>query len=486
MKISLGLWLVLSCLSSAAQAQAQFANVNDTFSPSTFEARRQKLSQAIPNSLVILFGAKSLIDTWDEQRYYPHFRVEAFRQDETLFYLTGFGAPNAVAVYDTDSKILQFYAAAATPQIEMELRRLSLPALKSLDEFDADVDRLMVGRPIYLLTRDSAGGAASGGFLTAGTAVNAYSKYLPGGTPGTYREDVIKETFLKRFPKAEIRSIIPVTLEMRKTLDAEEIAAIRKAVEIDVQALSSGLRVVRPGVDDIQVGAVMECTMRLNGSQIRAYAPDVQSGSTNNMQWYTELLDQYDSENRTLKAGDLDLVDQGAEFSYYQSDLARLVPVDGKFTPEQRVLYDAMLKVYEAGMAAIGPGVSFNHAAEVASAEMVSLIPSLPEWARPSALKFSQNMKLGPPGHFLSTTLDLHRDSHLPLKPGQVMAYELHWWVPERNWRFTIEDDILVTPEGHDVLSNGLPRTADGLMKLLASHTKIGCSAPDKPIASSH
>lgn len=466
----------------AAEQTGKLPGVRESFTAQNFGARRAALARTIPHSVVVLFGTKSVLDTWEEQRYNPHWHIQNFRQNENLFYLSGFDAPSVAAIFDTDSKVLQFYAPEITPAIVEETKRLQLPAARTLVQFETDLEKAASSRPIYIEARESYSKGPSGAFVVEGTAVGTYPRFLPGGTPGTFREDVIKAGLVARYPHAEFRSLLPVIREQRKFLDSEELAAIRKAVSMSVAALTAGIAAVQPGVQDIQIGAVMECTMRLNGSQIRAYAPDIQTGP-NIAGWYTEQFDQYDLANRVMQAGEMTLVDQGAEYNYYQSDLARSIPVSGKFTAEQRVLYQAYQKAWRAGLNEFKPGNAFQKVGEAAAQAMQDQLEELPEWARPTAMQFVQATRSGAPGHFLSTTLDLHHDMQAPLKPGQVMAYEIHWFIPEKNWRFTIEDDILITPTGHEVLSQALPRDIEALEKLMAHPNPIGCSAPANPIA---
>ena len=102
----------------------------------------------------------------------------------------------------------------------------------------------------------------------------------------------------------------------------------------------------------------------------------------------TKFNASYDTANRTMKAGELVLVDHSAEVNYYVCDLARTVPVSGQFDPDQRLAYETYLAAYDAGLAAIRPGVPYLRAGEVAAETMRSRIAQLPEWLRKAAESF--------------------------------------------------------------------------------------------------
>jgi Xaa-Pro aminopeptidase len=169
-----------------------------------------------------------------------------------------------------------------------------------------------------------------------------------------------------------------------------------------------------------------------------------------------------------MKTGELVLVDHSAEVNYYVCDLARTVPVSGQFDPDQRLAYETYLAAYEAGLAAIRPGVPYLRAGEVAAETMRSKIPQLPEWLRKAAESFAQRTGGRRPGHFLGMNLHVHEDYESPLQPGEVVAYEPTLQIPERGIRITVEETVLVTATGNEVLSAEIPRSLAGLEQLMA------------------
>jgi Xaa-Pro aminopeptidase len=222
-------------------------------------------------------------------------------------------------------------------------------------------------------------------------------------------------------------------------------------------------------VDEREVAAEIEYSFKKSGAQLIAYGADLQSGP-NGFRSFIDVDASYDLRNRTMEAGEVALVDHSAEANYYVSDLARTVPVSGRFTADQRLAYDTYLAAYEAGLAAIKPGTPYMEAGRAAGRALEAKLPSLPDWLRGPAADFAKSVAAGTPGHFLGMNLHIHDDYTSPLVPGQVVAYESAFKIPARGWRFTAEDVVLVTRDGHEVLSSDLPRSADGIEALMPTN----------------
>ena len=440
----------------------KFSTPNDVFSPATFRARRQRLADLVPDSVVVLIGAKSVIDAWEEHRYDPTYRVQGLRQQEHLFYLTGLGIPNAVVVLDTKAMTAGVYVPHVTEQIQAELHRLGLGTARPLDRLDADVDAAIKGRSAHLLVRPV--GLPS--VRTSFEQQNPFPAWLPGSGEGTFPEDHLLHLFRKRFPRADVRSIAPAIEALWKVPDEEEVAALKRAVEISVEGVRKGIMAVAPGIDEREIAAEAEYAFKKAGAQHPAYAADIQSGP-NAMRSFIDVFGSYDLSNRTMQAGEIVMVDHSAEVNYYVSDIARTVPVNGRFSGDQRLAYETYLLAYDAGLKAIQPGVPFMRAAEAAAEAVRPRLNELPDWLRKPVAVWADSIVERRPGHFLGLNLHIHEDYESPLRPGQVMSYELHLFIPEKAWRFTVEEAVLVTATGHEVLSRSLPRSVNGLEQLM-------------------
>ena len=450
-------------------SSGKFPTYADVFSPSTFAARRTRLAESIPEGLVVLFGEKGVIDAWDEHRHNSYFRVQGFRQEENLFYLTGLSMPGvAVVLTGLTGKTSEtrVYVPRVSDKVGAELARLGLGEPIPMEQLEKDLDKTIGADPVYMLARshDSVSTQASFGVQAP------FPSFLPGGEHGTYREDTIVEGFKKRFPKADVRSILPIMEEMRRVKDDEEIAALRRAAQISARGLMMGIATVAPGVDEREVAAEIEYAFKRAGAQFTAYSADIQSGP-NSMRGFVDLFGSYDLENRTMEAGELVMVDHSAEVNYYVSDLARTVPVSGRFNPEQRLAYETYLAAFEAGLEALGPGVPFMRAGEMAAQTMqerLDDLPDWPDWLRGPAERFAERVGKRRSGHYLGMNMHIHEDYTSPLRPGQVMSYELHLYIPDKGWRITLEEVVLITDDGHEVFTKELPRSVEGIEKLMS------------------
>jgi len=446
----------------------KFPTPADAFSPASFAARRARLKPLVADGLVVLFGEKNLIDAWEEHLNDASYRLGPFRQEENFFYLTGLSFPDLAVVIDASAGEAIVYAptAARAPghddggaELRARIGTLGLTGPLPMSQLETDLASRIAGRPVHLLTRSEALNAAF-------SPQHYFAPFLPGAAPGTYREDISRSLFEKRFPGVTVRSIVPAMVALRKVLDREEVVGMRRVVSVSAEGLKRGIAHVAPGVDEREVAAEIEYSFKRSGAQLIAYGADLQSGP-NSMRSFIDINASYDLDNRTMRAGELALIDHSAELNYYVSDLARMVPVSGRFTPEQRLAYEAYLVAYEGGLAAIKPGLPYAEASRAAGRALAAKLDTLPAWLKAPASDFSKALATGSPGHFLGMNLHIHDDYDTPLVPGQVMAYESAFKIPERGWRFTAEDVVLVTPEGHEVLSAALARSADGIEAMM-------------------
>jgi len=441
----------------------KFPTPEQAFSPATFAARRTRLAPLVGSGLVVLFGEKNLIDAWEEHANDPFFRMGPFRQEENLFYLTGLEFPDLAVIIDSTAGKTTVYSPTGTPpghadggaELRAAIARLGLSGPEPMSRLEADLAERVKGRTVFLLTRSDA-------LETAFSPQHAFAPFLPGGARNTYREDVTRAQFEKKYPGVTVKSVVSATVALRKGLDAEEIAAMRRTVTISLEGLRRGIAHVAPGVDEREVTAEIEYEFKRRGAQLIAYGADLQSGP-NGLRSFIDVDSSYDLRNRTMQAGETALIDHSAECNYYVSDLARTVPVSGTWTADQRLAYDTYLASWQVGLDAIRPGQPYLEASRAAGRALEAKLASLPEWLRGPAAEFAKSLAAGSPGHFLAMNLHIHDDYTTPLVPGQVVAYESAFKIPARGWRFTAEDVVLVTPQGHEVLSEALPRTAEGI-----------------------
>ena len=248
---------------------------------------------------------------------------------------------------------------------------------------------------------------------------------------------------------ADVRALSPepVLHALRQVKDDQELALLQRACDITAAALTEAIRSVEPGQFEYEVGAVIEYLFRRYGAQRPGFASIVGSGPNSCVLHYSQSA-------RRFGAGELIVMDVGAELHGYTADVTRTVPTSGKFSPRQREIYELVLKAQAAGIKACQPG------ARVSDVDR-------------AARKVIADAGYG--AYFLHGTshwlgLDVHDVGayNRALVPGMVLTVEPGIYLADEDLGIRIEDDILVTKGGPRVLSAGVPRDPDALEKLLA------------------
>jgi len=257
----------------------------------------------------------------------------------------------------------------------------------------------------------------------------------------------------EQYPLLAFRDPGPALETMRRLKSPAEVVLLRRAIEITCQAQRDALRQARSGMAEYQVQAVVEYRFTAEGAR-RPGFPSIAGSGPN------ACVLHYDANDGVLKEGDLLLLDVGAEFRRYSADVTRTFPVSGRFTEEQRKIYDVVLKAQKAAIAVIRPGVPFEEIDR-------------------TARKVITEAGYGPylvhgTSHFIG--LDVHEGGEAsgPLEAGMVLAVEPGIYIMEKEIGVRIEDDVLVTPEGALILSDCAPREADAVEMQRTEGLKTG------------
>ncbi|MDP6141369.1 MAG: Xaa-Pro aminopeptidase [Arenicellales bacterium] len=266
--------------------------------------------------------------------------------------------------------------------------------------------------------------------------------------------------------------------ELRLIKKADEIRAIRKAVAVSVAAHQQAMACCQPGMREYELEAELEYTFRRSGAHYPAY-PSIVAGGAN------ACILHYIENNARLGKGDLVLIDAGAEIDCYCADITRTFPVSGKYSARQKALYDIVLAAQAAAIAMIEPGAHFNEPHEAAIRVITEGLKSL-KLLKGSVDGLIEKQAYQPffmhrTSHWLG--MDVHdvgdyrlADSWRVLEPGMVLTVEPGLYlvpgrrVPEK-WHgigIRIEDDVLVTRAGHEVLTAGAPKDSAAIEALMA------------------
>jgi Xaa-Pro aminopeptidase len=472
------------------------------FDAAPFIERRQRLAESIGNGLAIIPGAQEVVRNRDI--YYE------FRQNSDFFFLTGFDEPDAVALINPTGVKERFVLFVRPRDREMEIwhgRRAGpegamatygADAAYLIDQFDQKLREYAIDRTaLYYQIGNAAYDAKITQLLTELRAVKTRGHTVP-----LRVEDpsaIIHELRLRRSPAELIRH--------------------RRACEIAREAHTEAMRYAQPGIYEYEVQAAVEFMFRRCGSPRNSYPSIVASGPNACILHYTE-------NNRRLEDGDLLLIDAGCEYGYYSADITRTFPVNGRFTAAQRAVYEIVLKAQLAAIDAAKPGNCYeaiHDAARRVLTEGLVALHLLPLGVEESlAMHHYREFSMHGTGHWLGMDVHdvgdyrVHCQSRV-LEPGMVLTVEpglyfdpgreaatyylreyseieirerrdrlgmaaarkLEREEKEKTQKIThpiaqefrgigirIEDDVLITEHGNEVLTMGTPKTIEEIEQI--------------------
>jgi Xaa-Pro aminopeptidase len=281
---------------------------------------------------------------------------------------------------------------------------------------------------------------------------------MPQGPAGPLtRESLFVETIKRLLPQAQLVDLSPIVAEMRKIKSPAEMELLQRAIDITVEAHYDVARAVKPGAYEYEAQAALEYAFMRNGAERPGFPSIVGSGINSTILHYNE-------NRRRMEAGDLVVVDIGAEYSYYTADITRTYPVGGKFTPRQREVYELVLEAQRACEKAFKPEqMTIAQLEQVARAVM-----------KKSPLRDSQGNTLDRYfihglGHWLG--MDVHDVGTYfkPVPAGAVFTIEPGIYIPEEKLGVRIEDDYLATETGLVKLSGKLASEPNDVERAMAA-----------------
>ena len=396
-----------------------------------------------------------------------------FRPTSDFWYLTGFAEPESVLVLLPDGA--HEGEEGAAPLRSVLFLRERDPKLETWNGRRVGIERApeLLGvdeaRPIGDLWKDLP------------QLLKGYERvlYRTGEDEGRDREMMAAVAKLRRMarggvlPPVELVDPGPILHEQRLFKTEAELALMRRGAEITSEAHRAAMAASAAGVNECEIDALIEYTFRRRGSTGSAYTPIVAGGNNACILHYVE-------NDAPLRDGDLLLIDAGAEVEYYATDVTRTFPVNGSFTPAQREIYELVLEAELAAIDAAKPGVPHQQIHDTATGVVVRglLRLGLLEGSEESVLEDESHKRFFMHGtsHWLG--LDVHdcgayatsEDASRPLAPGMVFTVEPGIYIDaedetvDERWRgigVRIEDDVLVTREGCEVLTAAIPKGVD-------------------------
>jgi Xaa-Pro aminopeptidase len=451
-------------------AQVGFPLFTTDFPPEEFAKRRAAVFDAIgKDAVAILQGAPTPVG------------YARFRQSNDFYYLSGVEAPNAYLLLDPVARRTTLYLPHRNERRELgegkvlsaedaeEVKKLSgIDAVFGTDLLAEHLARLVQRRPALT--------AYTTLFPAEGTAESrdlALRRVAELGSDGWDSEPSRAGAFAGRlrnlFPSLTVADLSPTLDGLRLIKSAREIAMIGRATKLSGLALLEAMRSTRPGQYERELDGVAKFVFYRNGAQGDAYYSLIASGQN---AWWPH----YNAGKRKMVDGDFLLMDYAPDVGYYMSDVTRMWPVNGTFSPWQRELYGFYVACYEAILKAIRPGIDAATVMKDAAREMDRAL---------AAAKFSKDIYRSAAEKFVKDYLDSANGSEAslghwvgmathddgphtgPLKPGMVFTIEPALRVPEEKVYVRLEDLIVITEKGRDVLSDFVPRDMVAIEKVM-------------------
>lgn len=263
----------------------------------------------------------------------------------------------------------------------------------------------------------------------------------------------------EKHPALQIKSAHKFFTEMRLVKDEHEIAETREAIELTRLGIERVMKDIRPELFEYQMEAAFLYEIIYNGKATEAFDTIMASGPNGVILHYVE-------NSRKMQSGDLLLMDLGARCRNYNADVTRTIPVNGKFTDRQRTIYEIVLKANEEVTKAIAPGVNHAKLNEIAKDVLaeglmsIGLIKNADELGKYYYHGVSHSLGL--------TVHDLAFRPDLELKPGMIFTVEPGLYIAEENIGIRIEDDVLITEDGSEVLTKSIIKTVDEIESFMA------------------
>ena len=430
--------LLSALLLSASPLLAQEGSPAGPVPVQLLTARREALARQVGTGVVIVRSAEERSIEGD----YP--QDSDYREDNDFFYLTGLEAPGGwLAVSAKDSALVE--AHLFLPARDERSERWTGPKLGP----DSVAARLTGIAQVHA--------ADSAQTLIGRMSRSMSSPARAGGIYMLKNEAALEEPFTRQLllGSMTVRDIRPLMARLRVVKDADEIARLRKAIGITAEAQREAMKAAAPGMWEYELEAVIEGTFRKRGAERVGFPSIVGSGINS-----TTL--HYDKSRRQTKPGDVVVMDIGAEYGYYSADVTRTIPISGKFTPRQRQIYDLVYATQQAAIDSTRPGITIQRLSQIASQYMQEHSGTLCG-AEPCNRYYIHGLS-----HWLGMDVhDVGGSLQQPLRPGMVFTIEPGIYIPDEELGVRIEDDILVTETGAEVLSAGAPRKAEDVERAM-------------------
>ena len=412
-----------------------------------FKARREEVFNKMEaNSVLILFSGIESHVSADE--YAP------FEANRNFFYLTGLRRDNMVLVMDKaveEPKTFLYIEEADETVVRWTGKKVSVEEAKEvtgiedvrfIDSFQGEISRIMTREDVKNFYFD------------------CYREQV--SDLADYNAVKAKE-FTDKYLGVTVKNLHPIIAEMRMQKDNDEITQIREAVRVTDEGLKRVLKKLEPGKKEYQAQADFEYTIKYLGAEGPSFATIAGSGMNGTML-------HYETNQETCKDGDLLLLDLGAKWQGYCSDITRTYPVNGTYTDRQKKVYNIVLKANRAVAKAAKPGMTLRELNDICKKVLAEGCIEL--GLIKEEKEIDKYYMHGVSHHLGIDVHDVTVASNSKLRPGALITDEPGLYIDEWETGIRIEDDLLITEDGCEVLSEAIMRNPDEIERYMAEYHK--------------
>jgi len=412
------------------------------FTVEDFGRRRSAVMDSIGTGVAVLFGAE-LPDAFVR-----------FRQDNNFYYLSGVEVPDAVLILDGRTRTSRLVVPEKTPgDIKREARiepGKEAAEAYGMDRVSSRENLTMIfgqlfdePRDVYLYL-----GPEETAEMSPDRSFMLKAKRLDDPWDGRVSKETQRAGLIRdRFPLVTIRDLSPILHEMRWIKDGKEIAVLRECGRIGALGFNEAMKVTRPGLFEYQMVAACDFYYQYNGAQNPAYFAIAASGAQA-MDWH------YNANNHPMEAGTVVLLDYAPDLDYYVTDITRTWPVNGKFSEDQLNMYACVVEYRKRAIEAMKPGVTY--------ADLIEIGKEVYEEHGYSALWPNYA------GHLVGMAVHDVGDRMRAMVPGVVFNLEPIIEDKEKKIHFRLEDTIVITENGAEVLTDLTPVDPAEIEKVIA------------------
>jgi len=439
---------------------------HEIFPPEEFAARRARVMEKIGDGVAMIQG------TTERPGEQP------LRQANQFFYVSGVAEPRAILVIDGKTKRSTLFLNPRNERREKNMfgpglfpgdeaaHATGIESVLARDEFTTVMEAIAKdGRVIYTPHRPEVLGCAS---ASDPAALARATKNDPWDGRGSREEAFIAHLKIAA-PQSAIRDLDPILDELRGAKSPREIAILREATRIAGLGIIEAMRDARPGMKEYELQADAEYVFKKNGAYGAAYFALIATGQDT---WYSH----YHRNTRALDDGDLVQFDYAPDYKYYASDVTRVFPANGKFTPRQREFYTIYLKLYQALMTSIQVHARPSDVMKSAVAKMDAIMAEFQftdvkiKQAAADFVARYRNSRANSLGHTVGMEVHDVRNPTPTLEPGQVFTIEPAMQIADEHVGIRLEDMLLITENGYENLSAFVPVEIADIEKMMGKH----------------